>query len=95
MMTRNVDGQIITLTPDEEAAVLAEWAANPPPPDTLTPTLAQKASYRADVRFTNMVSQLRTATPAQIANFVNSNSTADAGTKDLLVRLFLLVGTLI
>lgn len=57
--------------------------------------VASVASYSTDARYTNMISTLHNATATQIANFVNSNSTADAGTKDILIRLLLMVGTLV
>lgn len=51
-MTKNVNGVDIDLTPEEEAEVLAQWAANTPPepqPPTLADIQAQRlAAYRAE-----------------------------------------------
>ncbi len=61
----------------------------------VTQKAASQASYESDPRFINLLAQLDNATAAQIANFVNNNSAADAGTKDILIRILLILGSLI
>lgn len=52
-------------------------------------------SCLSDPNLQDMVNKLSSATAAQIINYVQNNSSADAGTKTLIAKILLILSTLV
>ena len=95
MMTRNINGVNVALSADEEAAVLAEQAANLTALNNVTAARAAvdalDAQFAGDTNRQDIVSKLQGATPAQILNWVNTNVTDLTSAKLVMAKILLLV----
>jgi hypothetical protein len=90
-MKKMVNGVEVTCTPEEEAEILARWAAADAARTASDAADAERAARKvaldAESVSDQFIDQLRGATPAQIKTFVQNNVTDLASARALLGRL--------
>jgi hypothetical protein len=76
-MQKLVDGKVVECTPEEEAAILAEWARadaeSAASAVIAAERIARKTALDGEASTDQMIDRLRGATPDQIRAFVDAN----------------------
>lgn len=99
MTTKMVNGKVVDLTVEEEEAFAARILAHAN--DTLASTAtvnaeaARQQAIKNDVLCSVLVTQLKTATAAQIASYVDNNVTDLASARVMLKRIVLVLARLL